>query len=59
MGGEGAPRCCLLSILFFRSRLSVIFFLQDDWDDEDVSDDFANQLRAELDKAAQPAPMAQ
>jgi hypothetical protein len=26
---------------------------QDDWDDDDVSDDFTNQLRAELDKASQ------
>lgn len=43
------------------NRLDVVLhlFSQDDWDDEDVSDDFTNQLRAELDKAAQPAPMAQ
>ncbi|KAI3661999.1 hypothetical protein MP638_005447 [Amoeboaphelidium occidentale] len=30
---------------------------ENNWDDDDVSDDFANQLRAEIQKAAAPQPM--
>lgn len=32
---------------------------EDDWDDDDVTDDFAKQLRAEIDKAGPTKPMQQ
>ncbi|KAJ2163184.1 hypothetical protein GGF46_000114 [Coemansia sp. RSA 552] len=30
----------------------------DNWDDDDLEDDFSKQLRVELEKASQPQPMA-
>ncbi|KAI9018775.1 hypothetical protein CLU79DRAFT_760335 [Phycomyces nitens] len=33
-------------------------FWEDNWDDDDIEDDFSKQLRAELEKASsQPQPM--
>ncbi|KAI8575198.1 hypothetical protein K450DRAFT_262854 [Umbelopsis ramanniana AG] len=32
-------------------------FWEDNWDDDDVEDDFSKQLRAELSKGSQPQPM--